>query len=163
MRKIITEEQIANKIENLQKLIKNQKYDYVICVLNGAYMFFSDLTKGLDVNVDFVKVSSYVDTKSTGELDIQYANFGKYRGLKVLIVDDICDSGYTLKSIKEYILQAGAELADTCVLLNKKEAHSAENEPTFYAFLIENEFVIGYGLDYNDKYRTLPYIAVLGV
>ena len=82
---------------------------------------------------------------------------------KVLIVDDICDSGYTLKSIKEYILQAGAELADTCVLLNKKEAHSAENEPTFYAFLIENEFVIGYGLDYNDKYRTLPYIAVLGV
>lgn len=161
MHELISEKQIADKIKDLQKIIKNKNYDYVICVLNGAYMFFSDLTKGLNVNIDFIKVSSYVDTKSTGILNVQYANFEKYVGLNVLIVDDICDSGYTLNCLKTYILNAGAKTVDTCVLLNKKTAHPIENEPTFYAFSIENEFVIGYGLDYNEKYRTLPYIAVM--
>jgi hypoxanthine phosphoribosyltransferase len=124
-------------------------------------MFFSDLTKDISSKIDFIKASSYVETHSTGKLDIQFADFDKYRDLNVLLVDDICDTGITLNSLKDMLLRYGAKNVDTCVLLNKKTERKVVMEPTFYAFSIADEFVIGYGLDYNDNYRTLPYIAVL--
>jgi len=161
MQTLISAEQIQNKITELKETIKRHNYDYIICVLSGAYMFFSDLTKDISSKIDFIKASSYVETHSTGKLDIQFADFDKYRDLNVLLVDDICDTGITLNSLKDLLLRYGAKNVDTCVLLNKKTERKVVMEPTFYAFSIANEFVIGYGLDYNDNYRTLPYIAVL--
>ena len=115
----------------------------------------------VNAKIDFIKARSYVETHSTGKLDIQFADFDKYRDLNVLLVDDICDTGITLNSLKDLLLRYGAKNVDTCVLLNKKTERKVVMEPTFYAFSIADEFVIGYGLDYNDNYRTLPYIAVL--
>lgn len=161
MQTLISTADLQARIADLRSELAKNKYDYAVCVLNGAYQFFSMLTMTMDVNIDFVKVKSYVDTKSTGNLQILLADFDKFNGKTVLLVDDICDSGLTLSSLRNKIISAGATSVDTCVLLNKPNAHNKTFEPNYHAFNIGNEFVIGFGLDYNEKYRTLPYIAVL--
>lgn len=161
MQTLISEEQLKEKIAELKETLKKNCYDYAVCVLNGAYLFFAELTKELDVEIDFIKASSYRNTHSTGELNIIMADFAKFKDKKVLLVDDVCDTGLTLSILKEKMLQNGCKCVDICVLLNKKAAHGAQFDPNFYAFEIGNEFVIGYGLDYNGRYRTLPYIAVM--
>lgn len=161
MQTLISEEQLQAKIKELREKLKKNNYDYAICVLNGAYLFFAELTKELDVKIDFIKASSYRNTHSTGELNIIMADFAKFKDKNVLLVDDVCDTGLTLHILKNKLLQYGCKNVDICVLLDKKSAHEDIYEPNYYAFDIGNEFVIGFGLDYNGKYRTLPYIAVL--
>lgn len=162
MQTLISREEILARIAELKIQISEQHYDYIICILKGAYIFFTDLVTDLDVKIDFVKVHSYAGKESTGTLTADLLpDFTKLQGKKVLLVDDICDTGLTLNKLKELFLKNGVKTVNTCVLLNKKDKHSAEFEPTFYAFSIKNEFVIGYGLDYDEKYRTMQNVYIM--
>jgi hypoxanthine phosphoribosyltransferase len=151
---IINGEDIKNRIKELSD---NFTYKDIntrfVCVLNGAFMFFSELIKNFSFPtfIDFIKVKSYKGTESMNMLEwILGPNLG-YKDEKVVIVDDIYDSGLTINSLVKYFKGLGAKEVKTCVLLNKKESELAD----YMGFQINKEFVVGYGLDYFDRYRNL--------
>lgn len=133
-------------------------------VLNGASIFHSDLVRAYKGHlfIDFIQVSSYgTGTSSSGTITFK-KDFGTdIKGKDVLIVEDIVDSGLTLKYLKEMLKDRGVKSVKTIAFLNKYECHPRELDTDFYGFKIENNFVVGYGLDYAQHYRNLPYIGVL--
>jgi len=135
----------------------------VICLLNGAMIFASDLMRRIDLPVqyDSFAVSSYVNTHSTGELKVRSALKLSLENRHVLLIDDILDTGFTLKCIIRDFLKIGALSVRSCVLLNKNIKDKLFTEPDWVGFEISDEFVVGYGLDYNEEYRNLPYIGIL--
>ncbi|MBE6366767.1 MAG: hypoxanthine phosphoribosyltransferase [Lentisphaerae bacterium] len=135
----------------------------VICLLNGALPFAADLMRAIDLPLwyDSFAVSSYVSTKSTGELKIRSALKLPVKDRHILLVDDILDTGFTLHCIIRDFAQMGALSVKSCVLLNKKVDHKLFAAPDWVGFEIDDEFVVGYGLDHNEKYRNLPYIGNL--
>lgn len=135
-----------------------------VALLNGSFVFLADLLRRipLPVHVDCIQVSSYAGTRSSGKLDFRSAVFPNFSGRHVLLMDDILDSGLTLGTVRGKIAsQPGVRSVKTCVLLNKQVPRKTELEPDFSGFTIGNEFVVGYGLDYNEHYRNLPFIGVL--
>ena len=163
---LVTESQIANRVVDIAEEITEfyrGKLLTVICLSNGAIVFAADLIRRIPIpmQLDSISVSSYRGTESTGEIQMD-------KGLKlcvkerdVLIVDDILDTGLTLSRVKEEVLRSSPKSLQTCVLLNKPARRRLEIEPDFSGFEIEDHFVVGYGLDYNEAYRNLPCIGIL--
>ena len=164
---LFSSEDIQRKIEELGNQITN---DYrnkdltIISLLNGAIVFTADLLRQIKIplRLDCWSISSYSGTKSTGEIKFRQQIIADVNNRHVLILDDILDSGLTLYTIKQQLLKQSSPLSvKTCVLLNKDVERKKDVECDYYGFKIKNEFVIGYGLDYNERFRNLPYIANL--
>ena len=164
---LVTEEQIANRIEELAREIE-KKYEgkdlLLVGVLKGAVMFMADLSRAiqLPVNMDFMAVSSYGSgTQSSGVVRILKDLDADVLGRHVLIVEDIIDSGLTLSWLMSNLTARGAASVEVVALLRKPDAAKVEVEVAWVGFDIPNEFVVGYGLDYAEHYRTLKDVGVL--
>lgn len=133
----------------------------LIGVLNGVFMFFSDLVKALDlpVRIDFVRLASYGDgAESSGRIKMTKGVEIDLTGRDVLIIEDIADSGLTLDYLKNYLAGLGASSVKTCVLINKMERRDVSVSLEFAGFKVDQGFLVGYGLDYDEQYRYLPEI-----
>ena len=164
---MLTQQQIKRRTKavakQLDKLYEGRK-PVVVCILKGSVLFFSDLIKNMKttLTVDFMVVSSYGNgTKSTGELKILKDLTTDIQGRDVLIVEDIIDSGNTLYNLKKLLNARSPSSVNIVTLLDKPERREVPMEPEYTCFVIEDEFVVGYGLDYAEEYRNLPYVGVL--
>ncbi len=136
----------------------------VIAILNGSLMFMADLLRRipLPLKLDCLSVASYHGgIESTGELIFRQVALPDIAGRHILILDDILDSGTTLAGVRQKLETAGPLSIRVCVLLQKKKARTRPVEADYVGFEIEDEFVVGYGLDYAERYRNLPHIGVL--
>ncbi len=136
----------------------------VVAILNGSFIFMADLLRRVPIHlqVDCLSVSSYRGTKSTGRVNFRQTQIADTRGRHILILDDILDSGATLHAIREHLAaESGAVSLKVCVLLRKKIDRPRPVDADYVGFDIPNEFVVGYGLDFNERYRNLPFIGVL--
>ncbi len=164
---LLTSEQIANRVKELGKQItEDYKGQSVLMVgiLRGAVVFFADLVKNIDLDVrfDFMVVSSYGNgSQSTGEVRIDKDLAQPIEGMNVIIVEDIIDTGFTLKNLKRLLLTRNPASLKICSLLDKPSRRKVELEGDYIGFTVPNEFVVGYGLDYAEKYRNLPDIGIL--
>ncbi|MCF7794213.1 MAG: hypoxanthine phosphoribosyltransferase [Candidatus Cloacimonetes bacterium] len=164
---LVSEQEIQQKVKELAAKISKDyegKNPIVICILKGAAMFMSDLIKHVTIplEIDFMSLSSYGDsTKSSGVVRIKKDIDSDISGRHVIIVEDIVDSGLTLKYIDEYFLKHNCKSVKICTLLDKPEAHKTDLEIDYVGFEVGNEFVVGFGLDYAQKYRNLPFIGIL--
>ncbi len=133
-----------------------------IGLLKGCIPFMPDMLKYVLIpcTIDYVRASSYEGTKTTGDVRI-HGHIPNVEGRHVIIVDDIIDTGRTLEAIRRLFLERGALTVTNCVLLDKPEGRVIDITPAYVGGLVPNEFVVGYGLDYNERYRNLPYIGVL--
>lgn len=164
---IFNETEIAEKVieiaSKLDEYFKGEQITF-ICILKGSYMFFSDLLKHIksDVRIDFMQVSSYgSSTVSSGKLNIKKDLDIDVEGKNVVIVEDIIDTGITLFNLKQYILDKKPKDLKICAFLDKFERRTADVEADYVGYRIEDRFVVGYGLDVNEEYRNLPYIAII--
>ena len=137
----------------------------LLCILKGSVVFMGDLMKALSipVEIDFMKVSSYGSaTKTSGRVNIILDLHRKdLADCDILVVEDIIDSGRTLSYLVEYLQLNGAKSVRTCTMLDKPERREVDFKPDYVGAVIPDEFVVGYGLDYAEKYRSLPYVGVL--
>ncbi|MEN0058618.1 MAG: hypoxanthine phosphoribosyltransferase [Bdellovibrio sp.] len=161
----ITEEQIKNKVkelgETLSKKFKNEKV-VAVCVLKGSFMFYSDLIRAIsaDITCEFFGVSSYHGgTSSSGEVKVTLDLASPVENCHVILVEDIVDTGLTMNYLKNSILSRKPKSLTTIALLEKPDALKVKCEIDHVGFSIPNDFVVGYGLDYQGFYRNLPYIA----
>lgn len=164
---LITEEEIAAKVQELGRRITEDykgKNLLMVSVLKGSVIFMADLMRAIDIQarVDFMSVSSYGSgVKTSGvvkivkDLDINLA------GYDVLIVEDILDSGMTLQYLKEVLLQRKPHSLKIATLLDKPERRKVDLQADYACFNVPDEFVVGYGLDFAEKYRNLPFVGVL--
>ncbi len=165
-RVLISEEEIQGKVEELAKILDEEYEDknpLMICILKGSIPFFADLMKKMTIpmQVDTMSVSSYGNKTVSGEVkmikDLDKSIFGRH----VIIVEDIIDSGHTLFYLKNLLSQRNPASIKICTLLDKFERRETSIEADYKAFDIDDYFVVGYGLDYAEKYRNLPYIGIL--
>lgn len=167
IRVLLTEEEVDRKIEEVGKQISRDyegKSIHMICVLKGGVFFTCELAKRITVPVslDFMSVSSYgAGTKSSGVVKIVKDLDEPLEGKDVLIVEDIIDSGRTLSYLIEILKKRNPGSIRLCTLLDKPERRVTDVKVDYPLFNIPDEFVVGYGLDYNQKYRNLPYIGVV--
>lgn len=164
---LYTEEQIQEKVAELGAEI-SRKYEgknpLVICVLKGAFVFMSDLVKRITIpmELDFMAVSSYgQSTKSSGVVKIIKDLDVPVEGRNIIIVEDIIDSGLTLSYLMEILKGRQAKSISVVALFNKPDRRTVPFTPDLTGFKIPDAFVVGYGLDYAEKYRNLPYIGIL--
>ena len=168
IRVLLTEEEVNKKISEVAAQI-NKDYEgkevHLICILKGGVFFTCELAKRLTipVSLDFMSVSSYgSDTKSSGVVKIIKDLDEPLEGKNVIIVEDIIDSGRTLAYLIEVLKQRNPKNIELCTLLDKPERRVKKQVQVKYTcFTIPDEFVVGYGLDYDQKYRNLPYIGVV--
>jgi len=158
-------EQIQDKVKELADRISNDYADksmVAVGILKGAFMFFSDLVRAIRVplTVDFIIASSYLKTDTTGEVKIYHDIREDISDKDVLLIEDIIDSGITLNQIRERVLTRSPKTLKICVFLDKKERRIVNVPLDYVGFVIPNEFVVGYGLDYDNKFRNLPYISI---
>lgn len=163
---LVTEEQIVNRCDEIGKQISKDyvgKRPILIALLKGSVPFLSELMKHIDIDmeIEFMDVSSYSGTESTGEVKIVKDLDCSIKGLDVIIIEDIIDTGRTLKTVKQLLYSKGANSVKVASLLDKKERRVVEIEGDYIGFNIPDAFVIGFGLDFNQKYRNLPYVGVL--
>jgi len=164
---LFTSEEIQRKIHELGARISADYADkdlLVVGILKGAIFFMSDLLRSLRISVrmDFIHCTSS-SSKGKGVNPVQIIADVKedIRGTHVLLVEDIVDSGVTLRYLKQMMAERGPASLKVCVLLDKTERRQVEIDADYVGFRIPNKYVVGYGLDYQDRYRNLPYIAVL--
>ena len=164
----ITEEQIKSRIKELAAKISEDFGDKeitLLCALKGSIFFLTDLARELGVNVrfDFLRASSYGNrTSSSGEVKLEHFEDSNFEGKNILIVEDIIDSGNTLSQVHKYISSKSPASIKLCSLLDKpsrREVHDITID--YLGFSVPDEFLVGYGLDYSERYRNLPYIGVL--
>lgn len=165
---LVSEEEIENILSRLGQEISRDYADknlVIVCVLKGSIIFTSDLVKKLDTvcELEFVRTFSYGNsTESTGKvqmlIDCDRPDFAE---CDFLIIEDIIDSGNTLKFLVEHFLSKGARSVKTCTLLDKPSRRKVDLDPDYVGTIIPDEFVFGYGLDLFEKYRDLPYVAVV--
>lgn len=164
---LITEDKIRSRVKEMGKQIF---IDYqnsnllMVGVLKGVVPFFADLMRAIEmpIRIDFISVSSYGEkSNSTGEVrilkDLDYSVIDK----DVLIIEDIIDSGYTLNYLKKLFLERGAKSVRICAFLDKIDNREIDVEVDYIGYKLPNEFIIGYGLDYAEKYRNFPFVASL--
>lgn len=166
-RVIIDEQHIQARVKELADQIA-EDYDtkdlIMVCVLNGAAIFYIDLMMelGIPLQMSFIRVSSYGDgTESSGSVRILYDLEADITGKDVLIVEDIIDSGRTLKKLSKLLGERGARSVKCCCLLDKKARRTVEMEADYVGFDVPDEFLVGYGLDYAGKYRNLKFVGTL--
>lgn len=165
---LISEEEIQIAVCRMAEQISRDyegKNLVLLCILKGSVVFMGDLMKrvNIPVQIDFMKVSSYGGgTVSKGLvdiiLDIRRKDLDK---CDILIVEDIIDSGKTLSYLSKYLLDKGARSVKTCTMLDKPSRREVDFVPDYAGFQIPDEFVVGYGLDYDENYRALPFVAIL--
>lgn len=166
-RVMLTEEQLRARVKEIALAVDEDyagKRPLVVGILKGSIIFYADFIRFLSmpVELDFMAVSSYGSgAVSSGKLNIKKDLDRDVKGRDVIIVEDIIDSGFTLANLKALLYERGAASVKIVTLLNKAERREYEVAPDYNCFDIENEFVIGYGLDYNEQYRHLPYIGIL--
>ncbi len=166
MRILLNESELHDGVEKLAGEIDTFYGDRpltVIAIMTGSLVLFADLIRRLSMpqRVGVIRASSYRGGTSSGELQVDSAMMIDVKGRDVLLVDDIFDTGKTLDRISEMMTEFGAVSVRTAVLLHKQREHAVTMRPDFVAFQIPDEFVVGYGLDYLDMYRNLPYLGVL--
>ncbi len=166
VKKYIDEEEIKRKVKELAEKISNDyrgKEVVLICVLKGASVFAVELALNMSINVrfEFIEVSSYSGTMSTGKIKLNKDISSSIEGKDVLVVEDIIDTGRTLSYLKDYLLSKGPNSLKICTLIDKKERRVVELDAQYTGFVIEDKFIVGYGLDYNEDYRNLNYIGVI--
>jgi hypoxanthine phosphoribosyltransferase len=164
---LLPQEEIKEKVRYLAELVSRDyqgKVPLLICVLKGAVVFLSDLIRNLEIPVemDFMAVSSYGNSTTTSGVvrilkDLETGIDNK----DILIVEDIIDTGLTLSYLKENLLSRNPRSLKIITLLDKPERRVVDIEPDYCGFCIPDEFVVGYGLDFNEKYRDLPDICIL--
>ena len=165
---LITGKEIATRAEELGKKITKDykgKELVLIGILRGAVMWMAELMKSInleDLTIDFMAVSSYgAATKSSGQVQINKDLNSDIMGKDVIIVEDIVDTGVTLSYLRNYLKNRDANSVEICSMLDKPERREADVPIKYKGFEVENLFIVGYGLDYDQKYRNLPYISFL--
>ena len=163
---MIDEERLMKRVVELAKQLENdfrEKDPLMICVLKGSTMFFADLARNMDIPLrfDFMAVSSYGAGTTSGRLKMKKDLDSSVEGRHVIIVEDIMDSGNTLFYLKGLLSERNAASVSICTLLDKPSRREADIKPDYTGFEIENEFVVGYGLDYNERYRNMKIVGVL--
>lgn len=164
---LLSEEEVDRRIGEIGRQISRDyagKSIHLVCVLKGGSFFMCELAKRITVPVslDFMSVSSYGnDTKSSGVVKIVKDLDESLQGKDVLVVEDIVDSGRTLSYLLEMLQDRGPASLRLCTLLDKPDRRVVDVKVDYTGFQIPDEFVVGYGLDYNQKYRNLPYIGVV--
>ena len=165
---LLTEEQIQNRIRELGEELSREyagKNPIIVGVLKGVVVFYADMVRKITVpcQFDFMWISSYVGTESTGTMQIKRDLSTDVKGRHVLILEDIYDTGNSLNFTYHHLLSKDPASVKICTLLDKPERRNpaVTLKPDYVGFTIPNEFVVGYGLDYNEYYRNLPYVGVL--
>ncbi len=167
IRVMIAEDDIERRIKELGEAISEEfagESVFLVCVLRGACFFACELAKRITVpvTIDFMETSSYGSgTVSTGEVRITKDIALPVEGRNVIIVEDIIDSGHTLNALNKLFESRKAKSVCLCTLLDKPDRREVEVEVKHVGFTIPDEFVVGYGLDYDQKYRNLPYIGIV--
>ena len=165
---LLTEEQIASKVKELAKQISEDyagKDPVFIGVLKGVVIFFADMVRNIDIpcQIDFMSISSYSGTNTTGRTEIRKDVSVDIRGRHVVILEDIFDTGTSLTFTVNHLLNKEPASLKVCTFLDKPERRrpGVTLQPEYVGYTIPNEFVVGYGLDYNEHFRNLPYIGIL--
>lgn len=162
---LYTVDQIQHRVKELADAISADyegKSILAVGLLRGAFMFYSDLVRAIKVpvTVDFIIAGSYIKGDTTGQVKVYYDIREDISGRDVLLIEDIVDTGITLNHIREDILDRRPNSLRICSFLNKKDRRLVEVPIDYVGFDVPNEFLVGYGLDYDNMYRNLPYIAV---
>ena len=163
---LVSEEEIKEICKRLGEQISKDyagKKLFLVSVLKGAVVFMADLMRNItcDCEIDFMAVSSYSGTKTTGVVKFKKDLDINPEGCDILLVEDILDSGVTLSYLKNVLLQRNANSIRVCAFLDKPANRRADISADYVGKEVPDEFVVGYGLDYNEKYRNLPFVGVL--
>ena len=163
---LISEEEITVRCKELGKQISEDYKDSVpiiVGLLKGSVPFMAELLKNItiDCETEYMSVSSYSGTESMGDVRINKDLDRSVKGFDVLVVEDIVDTGRTLEKVKELLYSKGAKTVKVVALLDKPSRRVVDISAEYVGFTIPNEFVIGFGLDFDQKYRNLPYVGVL--
>ena len=167
---LVSEEEIEAIVTRIAKEIdedhkNSERKLLLLCILKGSVVFMGELMKKitLPVEIDFMKVSSYGSgTESSGRINIVLdLHRGDLENLDIIVIEDIIDSGKTLSHLTKYLELKGAGSVKTCTLLDKPSRRQVEFNPDYIGKEIPDEFVVGFGLDYDEKYRNLPYVGIL--
>ena len=165
---LLTEEQIQTRINELGKILTEEYKDknpIIVGVLKGVVVFYADMIRKINVpcQMDFMWVSSYSGTTSTGKMNVKQDVSQDLKGRHVVILEDIFDTGNSLEFTYNHLLSKEPASLKICTLLDKPEGRrpGITLKADYVGFTIPNEFVVGYGLDYNEHYRNLPYVGVL--
>ena len=166
MTTLISEAALQARVKELAVQIRRESGDgpvLLLGVLKGAFMFMADLMRQIegDVTCDFISVSSYIGTTSSGEVQIRKDVDSPLEGRTVIIVEDIVDTGLTLQYLQGILQKRKPKSLKTACLLSKPSRRKATVPVDYIGFEIEDKFVVGYGLDFNEQYRNLPYIGVV--
>ena len=165
---LLTEEQIRSKVQELGEILTEEYKDknpVIVGVLKGVVVFYADMIRHIKVpcQLDFMWISSYSGTNSTGVMRVKQDLSADIKGRHVLILEDIFDTGNSLSYTYNYLMSKEPASLKICTLLDKPERRKEgiTLKADYTGFTIPNEFVVGYGLDYNEHYRNLPYIGIL--
>ena len=165
---LLTEEQIQARIREMGEILSKEYADkdpVIVGVLKGVVVFYADMVRQITVpcQFDFMWISSYQGTESTGHMQVKRDVSADLKGRHVLILEDIFDTGNSLNFTYNHLLTKEPASVKICTLLDKPEGRNpaVTLKPDYVGFTIPNEFVVGYGLDYNEHYRNLPYVGVL--
>ena len=165
---LLTEQQIQDKIRELGEILTEEYQDkdpVVVGVLKGVVVFYADMIRSIKVpcQMDFMWISSYSGTNSTGQMQVRRDVSCDIKGRHVLILEDIFDTGNSLDFTYRHLMSKEPASVKICTLLDKPERRmpGITLVPDYVGFTIPNEFVVGYGLDFNEHYRNLPYVGVL--
>ena len=163
---LFSEKKIKNKVNKIAKLINKDfrnKNLVIVSVLSGSVVFCSDIIRKLkiDFEIDFIRVASYKGKKAFGKIKFLCDTVLDIKGKDILLVEDICDTGKTLSYVKDLFFKKKVSSVKFCVLIDKKIKKCKDIKIDYCGFKINDDFVVGYGLDYNGKYRGLPYIGVI--
>ena len=167
MKILISESEIQDRVRQLGSEISqdyNARMPTLVCVLKGSIIFFADVVRAitLDVTCEFVQISSYEDKSvSSGEANLVFNSQPNLANTDVIIIEDIIDTGLSLTSLIDEIQRTTPASLKICSLLNKPSRRIKPVQIDYLGFEIDNHFVVGYGLDYAQRYRNLPYIAIL--
>lgn len=167
--KLISEQEILKKVEEIGKKITDDFKDEsvtIVSVLKGSFIFTADLVRFIKspVEIAFIAASSYgASTVSSGELKIRYDIDIPVKGQTVILVEDIVDTGLTISRLKEYLYELGAKDVKICTIFDKSDRREKQVTIDYCGFVISNEFVVGYGLDYNNKYRNLRNLCKITI
>jgi hypoxanthine phosphoribosyltransferase len=167
MQTLLAADTIQQRVRGLAEEIRADHADgvHLVCVLKGAFVFLADLARALDgeATLDFIAVSSYgLSTRSSGQVQLLKDLDAPIEGRDVVIVEDIVDTGLTLIYLQDILRARAPRSLRTACLLSKPSRRQVDVKVEYVGFTIEDKFVVGYGLDYGEKYRNLPYIAVIG-
>ncbi len=163
---LLTEEQIQRRVQQLAEKI-NDDYEGltvdVLCVLKGSLLFAADLIRRLTIplRIHFMQVQSYAGGESSGTVHLHFSSDFELMQCDVLLIEDILDTGITLEYVQEHLKQKHLKSLKLCVLLDKPARRKVNVLPHYVGFEIQDHFVVGYGLDYNEFGRNLPYIGII--